>query len=51
MQSIMGPVSAGSVFAVLQSAATGGHGVAVANGIVRAGIATGEMGRAVSTRP
>ena len=50
-QSIIGPVSGSSGFALLQSAATGGHGVTAVNAIVRTGIATGAMGEALARRP
>jgi len=36
LQSVLGPIGAGSAFAYLQSAAMGGYGVAVVNGITQA---------------
>ena len=41
MQSIIGPVQAQSIFALVQSAATGGVGLAVINGMISAGAGVG----------
>ena len=39
LQSALGPIGAGSAFAYLQSAAMGGYGAAVVNGITQACVA------------
>lgn len=36
LQTVLGPVGASSLFAYLQSAAMGGYGTAVVNGVVQA---------------
>lgn len=49
-QSIIGPVSGGSGYALVQSASTGGRGVTAVNAIVRTGIATGAMVEYLASR-
>jgi hypothetical protein len=47
---MIGPIQAGSIFSLLQSAAAGGSGLAVVNGIVATSAGVG-IGAVVATCP